>query len=70
MRANVRTFEPVGPYVKGTTIPRSVRRWIWKRGKGLFVEWKNGTVSKSEYTLRQLTEGRGWREGGIVETTE
>jgi hypothetical protein len=57
-----RIWKPNRRYVLNTTIPVSVKQWVWTPRKGLWVEYLNGLRCKSDYKLpeflRALREGR------------
>ncbi len=49
-----RVFEPTSKFCKGTRIETRVKHWIWTKGRGLWVVYKDGIKCKSEYTLKEL----------------
>ena len=49
-----RIFKPSSKYCKGTRIEIVVKNWVWTKGKGLQVIYKDNIKCKSEYTLKKL----------------
>ena len=62
MKTQKRLFIPTSEYVGNTNVFTSVKQWIWKRGKGLFVEYYDGLKTKSDYTLPELLKTEKVRE--------
>uniref|UniRef100_A0A6M3JMQ6 Uncharacterized protein n=1 Tax=viral metagenome TaxID=1070528 RepID=A0A6M3JMQ6_9ZZZZ len=50
-----RIFRPTTKYIGNTGVERSVVKWIWTKGHGLKVYFKNGESYKSEYkSIKEL----------------
>ena len=65
MKPTFRTFEPSSQFVGNTNVRTQVKRWVWQKGRGLYVEFKDGLTCKSDYTLNELLKAER-----VHETTE
>jgi len=55
---NKRTFIPSSKYCGSSSVIHFVEKWVWTKGHGLKVLWKDGTWSKSDYkSLKELFAG-------------
>lgn len=59
----MRIWVPTVKYIPHTSILISVKKWYWRKGKGLWVEYNSGEKVRSEYPtlpefLLALKEGR------------
>jgi hypothetical protein len=66
----MRAWVPIGQFVRGTSVPVSVARWYWSRGRGLRVVYRDGTDLRSAWgTLPAFLRAVRERRESAIEVT-
>ena len=63
---NSRVFKRANIFIGNTMLKSKVYLWKWTKGKGLYCIYDDGTVMKSEYTLKELLS-KSKPEGDLIE---